>query len=71
MSAGRCITRSAGMTRLLMRHGADARAVVYPHREATTPLTIAEERGYDDIVAVIREEEHRRRESQTGASGSR
>src|SRR5215471_12391115 len=55
--------RSTAVTRLLMRHGADARAGVYPHREATTPLTIAEERGYDDIVAVIREEEQRRREA--------
>ena len=26
--------RSAGMTRVLMRHGADARAGIYPHREA-------------------------------------
>jgi hypothetical protein len=47
------LDRSAGMTRVLMRHGADARAGIYPHREATTPLTLAEERGYDDIVAII------------------
>ena len=62
--------RSAGVTRLLMRHGADARAGVYPHREATTPLTIAEERGYDDIVAVIREEEQRRREAHAGKAAA-
>src|SRR5262249_27663977 len=62
--------RSAGMTRLLMRHGADPRAGVYPHREATSPLTIAEERGYDDIVAVIREEEQRRREAHAGKAAA-
>jgi len=62
--------RSAGLTRSLMRHGADARAGVHPHREATTPLTIAEERGYDDIVAVIREEEQRRREAHAGKAAA-
>jgi ankyrin repeat protein len=55
------IDRSAAMTRLLMRHGADARAGVHPHREATTALTLAQERGYDDIVAIIRDEEQSRR----------
>ena len=48
------------MTRLLMRHGADARKGVYPHREATCALTLAIEHEYDDIVAIIREEEARR-----------
>jgi ankyrin repeat protein len=62
------LARSAEMTRLLMRHGADARAGVYPHRDATTALTLATERGYDEIVAVIREEEGRRRE--TNAAGA-
>jgi hypothetical protein len=62
--------RSAAVTRLLMRHGADARAGVYPHREATTRLTIAEERGYDDIVVVIREEEQRRREAHAGKAAA-
>jgi ankyrin repeat protein len=62
--------RSAGMTRVLMRHGADARAGIYPHREATTPLTLAEERGYDDIVGVIREEEQRRREAHAGKAAA-
>ena len=48
------------IVRLLMQHGADARQGIYPHRDATTPLTLATERGYDDIVAIIREEESRR-----------
>ncbi len=45
--------------RVLMQHGANARAGIYPHRDATSALTIATERGYDEIVAIIREEEHR------------
>src|SRR5437879_5999032 len=38
------LDRSVEMTRLLMRHGADARAGVHPHRDATTALTLATER---------------------------
>jgi ankyrin repeat protein len=60
------VNRSPEMTRLLMRHGADARAGVYPHRDATAALTLAIERGYDEIVAVIREEEQRRIEADAG-----
>jgi ankyrin repeat protein len=57
------MNRSAEMARLLMRHGADARRGIHPHRDATTALTLAVERGYEDIVAVIHEEEQRRRET--------
>jgi ankyrin repeat protein len=52
--------RSPEMVRLLMQHGADARIGIYPHRDATSALTIATERGYDEIVAIILEEEKRR-----------
>jgi ankyrin repeat protein len=55
------LARSAPMIRLLMRHGADARIGVYPHREATTALLLASDRGDDEIVAIIRDEEQRRR----------
>jgi ankyrin repeat protein len=55
------LDQSAAMTRLLMRYGADARAGVHPHRDATTALTLALEREYDEIVTIIREEEQRRR----------
>ena len=48
------------MVRLLMQHGANPRKGIWPHRDATSPLTIATERGYADIVAVIRDEERRR-----------
>jgi ankyrin repeat protein len=54
---------SVAMTRLLMRYGADARTGIYPHRDATTALTLASERGHEDIVTIIREEEQRRREA--------
>ena len=62
--------RSPEMVRLLMRHDAPARHGVYPHREATSPLTIATERGYHEIVAIIQEEEQRRREQRTGVPGT-
>jgi len=61
------LNRSPEMTRLLMQHGADARSGIYPHRDATTAITLAAERGFDDIVAVIREEEQRRREAHAGS----
>jgi ankyrin repeat protein len=62
------IDRSPSMTRLLMRYGADARAGVYPHREATTALNLATERGDDEIMGIIREEEQRRRERHAPAA---
>jgi hypothetical protein len=52
--------RQPEITRLLMRKGANARAGIHPHRDATSAWTLARERGYDDIVAIIEEEEHRR-----------
>jgi ankyrin repeat protein len=58
--------RAPEMVRLLMEHGADARRGIYPHRDATSPLTLATERGYTDIVAVIEEQEQRRRETRSG-----
>jgi len=54
------LQRQPDIVRLLMEHGADARKGIYPHRDATSPLTIATERGYADIVAIIREQEPRR-----------
>ena len=54
--------RQLEITRLLMRKGADARAGIHPHRNATSAFILASERGYDDIVAIIQEEENRRKE---------
>lgn len=54
------------LVRVLMQHGANARVGIYPHRDATSPLTIAMERGYREIVAIIRDEEQRRQQAKTG-----
>jgi ankyrin repeat protein len=54
------IHRRPEIARLLMQYGANARAGVHPYRSATTAFTLAQERGYDEIVAIIEEEEQRR-----------
>jgi len=54
--------RSPEMVRLLMRHGANARHGIDPHRDATAAWTLANERGYQEIAAIIEEEERRRGE---------
>ena len=64
------LNRSPEMVRLLMRHGASAREGVYPHRDATSSLTMAMERGDDEIVAIIREEEQRQREAKSGIAAA-
>src|SRR5215472_103585 len=45
------------MVRLLMQRGADARKGVWPLRTATTAMVITQDRGYDEIVAIIEAEE--------------
>ncbi len=59
--------RSPQMVRLLMRHGANARRGIDPHRDATTAWTIAKEREYPEIVAIIEEEEQKHGDVQTTA----
>ena len=54
------IHRHPEIARLLMQKGANARAGIHPHRDATSAWTLAQERGYDEIVAIIEEEEQRR-----------
>jgi ankyrin repeat protein len=61
------MNRLPDMVRLLMRHGADARRGIHPHRDATTALTLATERGYNDVVAIIEEEEQRRRQAMSAS----
>ena len=56
------LRRDAAMVRLLMEAGADARKGIWPHRDATSALTLARDRQFDEIVAVIEEEERHRRE---------
>ena len=60
--------RAVDLVRLLMAHGAHARVGIYPFRDATSPLTVATERGYDDIVAVIRDEETRQQAVRAGVN---
>jgi ankyrin repeat protein len=62
------LNRSPEMVRLLMEHGAEARHGVYPHRDATTAMSIAKDRGYDEIVAIIEDAEQRRRDQKSGMS---
>ena len=47
------------MVRLLMQGGANARKGVWPHRAATTAFVVASDRNYDEIVAIIEEENRR------------
>ena len=54
------LQRRPEIVRLLMQHGADARKGIWPHRAATTAFTLAVERGYDEVVRIIEEEESRR-----------
>lgn len=56
------LRRDVPMVRLLMKAGADARKGIFPHRDATSALAIARDREYSEVVAVIEEEEHRRRQ---------
>jgi ankyrin repeat protein len=54
------LRRMPEMARALMQLGADANAGIYPRIEATRPITIALERGYDEIAAILRDEEKQR-----------
>jgi ankyrin repeat protein len=60
------LNRSSEMVRLLMEHGAEARHGVYPHRDATTAISIAQDREYHEIVAIIEEAEQGRRDQTSG-----
>jgi ankyrin repeat protein len=54
------MARDAEMTRLLLDAGADTRGGIWPNRDATGPRTIAEERGYDEIVELMTAHEQKR-----------
>jgi ankyrin repeat protein len=47
------LDRNPEVVRVLMDHGADPFKGIWPHRDATSALTIATERGYDEIVTII------------------
>ena len=61
------MNRSAEMVRLLMRHGANARKGIDPHRDETEAWTIANERGYAEIVSIIEEEERKQHRNEADA----
>jgi ankyrin repeat protein len=56
------LRRDPAMVKLLMEAGADARKGIFPHRDATSAFTIAKDREYREIVAIIEEEERLRRQ---------
>jgi ankyrin repeat protein len=64
------IARHAEMVRLLMQRGADSRAGIWPHRDATPPRVLARERGYTEILAIMEEEDTRRNPELATAVGS-
>ena len=64
------LNRAPELVRVLMQAGANPREGVYPHREATSALAIATERGYDEIVNAIREEEQRLRDTKSETAGT-
>jgi ankyrin repeat protein len=41
------------MTKLLVEFGADTEGGIWPKREATSPYTLARDRGHDEILAVF------------------
>lgn len=57
------LNQDAAMLRLLMERGANARLGIFPHRESTSPLVMAEERGLADLVEVMTEVEAERQEA--------
>jgi len=67
------MARDVEMTRLLLEAGADTRDGIWPNRDATSPRTIAEERGYDEIVALMtaQEEKHGARSVNAHGDGVR
>ncbi len=48
------LKRNLEMTTLLLEFGADPDGGIWPKRDATSPYVLARERGYDEIVDVLR-----------------
>lgn len=64
------LNRDSKMTRVLMELGSDARRGIWPHRDATAAFTIARERGYGEIVAIIEQAEERRRKEMSSVDAT-
>jgi ankyrin repeat protein len=63
------MARDVEMTRLLLEAGADTRVGIWPNRDATSPRTIAEERGYDEIVTLMTAHDEKRGARSVNAHG--
>ena len=57
------INRHPDAVAALMAAGADPNQGVYPHRDASTPLVMARDRGFDDVIDEIDAAMERRREA--------
>lgn len=55
------MNQHADAVRVLMEAGATHTSGIYPHRDATAALTMAEDRGYEDIVTILHEEDEKRK----------
>ena len=55
------VNRRLAVVEALMDVGADPDQGVYPHRDATTPLIMARDRGFDDVIAIIERGQEKRR----------
>ena len=64
------LNRDAEMTQALMELGSDARKGIWPHRDATSAHTIAMDRGYDELVAIIQKQEEGRRQELSSAGSN-
>jgi ankyrin repeat protein len=47
------LQRQPEIVRLLVQHGADPHKGIWPHRDATSPMTLATDRGLTEIVAIM------------------
>lgn len=54
------INQNKNAVRLLMERGANHTSGIYPHRNATSALTMAEDQGQSDIVQIIQDEDEKR-----------
>lgn len=54
------LRRDLDMTKLLLEFGADAETGIWPNRDATSPVVIARDRGYEEILAAIQEAREKR-----------
>lgn len=57
------LNRRVEVVRVLMDNEADPHQGIYPYRDATTPLALAIDRGYDEIVEIIEQGLEKRRQA--------